>query len=186
LTILFADIVGFTDVADRVEPEVMTEVLNEYLSCMVDIIEQHDGTLNEFAGDGLMALWCAPHSLPPENQAKQAISAALAMQAKMPELNEHWRKLGLGTELRIRVGINTGMVSVGSYGSQGRMTYTAIGLQTNIASRIESQAAPGQILISDATYQLIDDAIDCEAKGEVDCKGVHFPVKVYLPTLNKS
>ncbi len=73
------------------------------------------------------------------------------------------------------------MVSVGSYGSQGRMTYTAIGLQTNIASRIESKAEPGEILISDATYQLISDNINCVPKGEVDCKGVHFPVKVYAP-----
>ena len=181
LTIMFADIVGFTNVADRVEPEVMTEVLNTYLSNMVDIIEQHGGTLNEFAGDGLMALWGAPNSLAPEDQARQAINAAQAMQAQMPVLNEQWRKLGLGTELKARIGINTGMVSVGSYGSQGRMTYTAIGLQTNIASRIESKAEPGETLISDASYQLIRDEINCEPKGEVECKGVHYPVKVYQP-----
>lgn len=103
------------------------------------------------------------------------------MQAKIPELNEGWRKLGLGAKLKIRIGINTGMVSVGSYGSQGRMTYTAIGLQTNIASRIESKAEPGEILISDATYQLIGDNIPCEPRGEVVCKGVHFPVTVFAP-----
>jgi class 3 adenylate cyclase len=73
------------------------------------------------------------------------------------------------------------MSSVGSYGSEGRMTYTAIGLQTNIAGRIQSKCEPGSILMSDATYQLIDDVIDCVPKGEIECKGVHYPVKVYAP-----
>ena len=181
VTILFADICGFTEIADRVEPEVMTEILNDYMSRMAELIESHDGTLNEFAGDGLMAVFGAPDPLPPEEQAKKAVKAAQAMQTSMSELNDQWQKLGIGTELRTRIGINTGMNSVGSYGSLGRRTYTAIGLQTNIASRIESAAEPGQILISEATYQLASDQINCEPKGEVDCKGVHFPVKVYAP-----
>lgn len=182
VTVMFADIVGFTDIADRVEPEVMTEVLNAYMSTMAELIEQHGGTLNEFAGDGLMALFGAPNDMPALEQASHAVMAALAMQAKMPALNEAWRLLGVGAVLQTRIGINTGMVSVGSYGSPGRMTYTAIGLQTNIASRIESKAEPGEILISDASYQLVSEHIDCEARGEVECKGVHFPVKVYAPT----
>ena len=181
VTVLFSDIVGFTDIADRVEPEVMTQVINEYMAAMSEIIDAHQGTVNEFIGDGLMALFGAPDHLDPETQARQAITAAQAMQAKLPELNQHWRKLGLGEALQIRIGINTGMVSVGSYGSEGRMTYTAIGLQTNIAARIQSHCEPGGILISDATYQLVDEAIDCEPKGEVECKGVHFPVKAYEP-----
>lgn len=111
-----------------------------------------------------------------------AIRAAQAMQNSMPALNDGWRKLGLGSQLQIRIGINTGMLSVGSYGSQGRMTYTAIGLQTNIASRIESAAEPGSILIADPTWQLVRDDINCISKGEVQCKGVHFPVKVYQPS----
>jgi class 3 adenylate cyclase len=126
VTILFADIVGFTAVADRVEPEVITEILNEYMSMMAGVIETHGGTLNEFAGDGLMALFGAPDALPPEQQALKAIAAAKDMQRKMPSLNQRWRKLGLGAELGIRIGINTGMVSVGIYGSAGRMTYTEI------------------------------------------------------------
>jgi|GEM_PF-1092529 len=181
VTVLFADIVGFTDVADQVEPEVMTQVLNDYMSTMADLIEQHGGTLNELAGDGLMSLFGAPEPMPAEEQAANAIRAAQAMQNSMPALNDGWRKLGLGTQLQIRIGINTGMLSVGSYGSQGRMTYTAIGLQTNIAARIESAAEPGTILIADPTWQLIRDEISCTAKGEVQCKGVHFPVKVYQP-----
>ncbi len=181
ITILFSDIIGFTDIADRVEPEVMTQVINEYMAVMSDIVDSHEGTVNEFIGDGLMAMFGAPEPLAPENQAKQAILSAQAMQAKLPELNQQWRKLGLGEELQVRIGINTGMASVGSFGSQGRMTYTAIGLQVNVAARIQSHCEPGGILMSDATYQLIADAINCKARGAVECKGVHFPVKVYAP-----
>lgn len=181
-TILFCDVCHFTQIADRVEPEIVTQVLSEYLSAMANLIDEHRGTLNEFAGDGLMALFGAPQFMEPAEQARQAIAAAQAMQAGMPALNDSWRRLGLGTALEIRIGINTGMVSVGSYGSQGRMTYTAIGLQTNIASRIESRAQAGQILISDATWQLIRDELRCEPRGEIECKGVHYPIQVYSPT----
>lgn len=179
VTMLFCDIVGFTDIADRVEPEVMTQVLGDYLSTMSDLVDQHGGTLNEFAGDGLMALFGAPDESPAPKQAQFSIKAALAMQAKMPELNESWRVLGLGTDLRVRIGINTGMVSVGSYGSRGRMTYTAVGIHTNIASRIQAAAEPGSIWISDATYQLVREEFDFKPRGELDCKGVHYSVKVF-------
>lgn len=181
VTVLFADIAGFTDIADRVEPEVMTEVLNDYMSTMADLIDAHEGTLNEFAGDGLMALFGAPQVLQPTDQVRRAIEAAQAMQARLPALNESWQRLGLGGEMKIRIGINTGMVSVGSYGSKGRRTYTAIGLQTNIAARIEANAEPGQILLSDASYQLVRDLIPCAYQREIECKGVHYPVRVYAP-----
>jgi class 3 adenylate cyclase len=181
VTVLFSDIVGFTDLADRVEPEVLTQVINEYMAAMSEIVDDHQGTVNEFIGDGLMALFGAPEPLEPEVQARQAIRAAQAMQARLPELNPHWRKLGLGTALQIRIGINTGMASVGSYGSEGRMTYTAIGLQTNIAARIQAHCEPGGILISEATYHLVEGDIDCAPKGEIECKGVHFPIRTYAP-----
>lgn len=179
VTILFADIVGFTEIADRVEPEIMTEVLNDYMSEMAVAIEKHNGTLNEFAGDGLMALFGAPNAMTSVEQATSASYAALEMQATLQVLNTRWQKLGLGKDLGMRIGINTGMVSVGSYGSNGRMTYTAIGLQTNIASRIQAKASPGEILISDSTYQLLDKGLHAMSKGEIECRGVHFPVSVH-------
>lgn len=179
VTVLFADIAGFTSMADRVDPEVVTDVVNEYLSAMADLIEKHGGTLNEFAGDGLMALFGAPELLEPEDQALRATRAASEMQARMPLLNERWRKVGIGEPLGLRIGINTGVLSVGSFGSNSRMTYTAIGLQTNIASRIQTQCSPGGVLISDATWQLVRDRVECSPKGEFEVKGVHYPVKVY-------
>lgn len=181
VTVLFADIAGFTAMADQVAPDITTEVLSQHLSAMAAIIEAHGGTLNEFAGDGLMALFGAPDLMSPRQQVTNAIMAAQDMQARMPQLNKVWRGLGLGTDLAIRIGINTGFASVGSYGSEGRMTYTAIGIQTNIASRIEGFAQPGQILIAEACYQLIKGQIACRAVGQVNCKGVRKPVSVHEP-----
>jgi len=179
LTVFFSDVVGFTEIADRVEPEVITQVINEYLSAMSKIVDAHGGTLNEFSGDGIMALFGAPESMEPREQVRQAVDMALAMQRDMDRLNEGWRELGLGEELQVRMGINTGMLSVGSFGSQGRMTYTAIGLQTNVTARIQAQCQPGEILLSDASWQLIRDEVQCKPKGEIEVKGVHFPIKVY-------
>lgn len=181
VTILFADLVGFTSVADRVEPEVMSQMLNEYLSAMSDIVENHSGTLNEFAGDGVMAIWGAPDALLPADQARNAIKAAEVMHTTITELNISWKKLGLDEPLLARIGINTGVASVGSYGSQGRSTYSAIGLQTNIASRMESNAPVGGILLSGSTYELVKEEVPCKLFGEVECKGVHFPIKAYVP-----
>lgn len=181
ITVLFSDIVGFTDMADRLDAESLTQILNEYMAAMADIIEKHGGTLNEFSGDGMMALFGAPNQLEPKSQAMNALQAAHDMQNQLPTFNERWQALGIGEPLQIRIGINTGVLSVGSFGSEGRMTYTAIGLQTNIASRIQAHCAPGGILLSDASWHLVKDQIDCEPCGEVQCKGVHFPVKVYAP-----
>ena len=181
VSILFSDIVGFTDMADRLDPEDITEIVNQYMAAMSDIVDVHQGTVTDFIGDGLMAMFGAPLELSKEEQATQAVRAAQAMQQKLPALNANWRKLGLGEDLEIRIGINTGMASVGSFGSEGRMSYTAIGLQVNVAARIQSHCEPGGVLVSDSTYQLVKDEIDCEPRGEVDCKGVHYPVKVYAP-----
>jgi class 3 adenylate cyclase len=179
VTILFADIVGFTEVTDRIEPEDLTALLVDYLSGMAGKVEEFGGTLNEFAGDGLMALFGAPNVQEPALQARQAISAAREMQVLMGQLNERWLRLGIGRPLRMRIGINTGTVSVGSYGSRGRLTYTAFGLQTNITSRIEKAATPGSVMVSDSTYQLARESFTFEPRGEVECKGVHYPVPVY-------
>lgn len=181
LTMLFADIVGFTEIADRVEPEVLTQIISEYMAAMVGIIERERGTVNEFMGDGLMALFGAPVAMDPQDQTRSALRAAQAMHRQLPALHGNWRKQGVVVPLQIRVGINTGMVSVGSYGSEGRMTYTAIGLQTNIAARIQGHCKPGGILLSEVTRQLLGEDVACMLVGEVACKGVHYPVVVYAP-----
>jgi class 3 adenylate cyclase len=182
ITVLFSDIVSFTETADRVEPELLTTLIGEYMSAMTQIVHDHGGTVNEFSGDGLMALFGAPTPMLPEDQARNAVQAAQAMQERLPALNARWRNLGLDAPVQIRIGINTGMASVGSYGSEGRMTYTAIGLQTNIAARVQAKCQPGKVLLTEATWQLLGSDDWGRYIGEVVCKGVHFPVTVYLLT----
>jgi class 3 adenylate cyclase len=181
ITVLFTDLVGFTALADRVEAEALTTVVNDYMTAMSQIVDEYGGTVNEFAGDGLMALFGAPDELEPEEQVWRAVRAAQTMQAHLPGLNESWYKLGVGEPLTMRAGINTGVLSVGSFGSQGRMTYTAIGLHTNIAARIQSQCDPGDILLSDTSWHLVKARVHCEPRGEVECKGLHYPVRVHAP-----
>lgn len=182
VTVLFADLVGFTALADRVEAEVLTQVVNDYMTSMSQLVEEHGGIVNEFAGDGLMALFGAPDEMAVEDQALNAVRAAEAMHARLPSLNLSWHRLGVTDPMQTRIGIDTGVLSVGSFGSDGRMTYTAIGLHTNIAARLQAHCEPGRILLSDASWFLIKDRIACEPRGEVQCKGVHYPVPVYSPT----
>ena len=185
VTVLFADMVGFTDLADRVEAEVLTQVVNDHMNAMSQIVHEHHGTVNEFAGDGMMALFGAPDELGPEDQVMGAVRAAQAMQARLPSLNDDWSRLGVSEPIAMRIGINSGVLSVGSFGSAGRMTYTAIGLQTNVAARIQSHCEPGGILLSDASWHLVKHAISCEPRGEVVCKGVHYPVRVHAPKVEQ-
>lgn len=184
ITVLFSDIVGFTNLADRLDAESLTQILTDYMSIMAVIVEEHGGTLNEFSGDGLMSIFGAPSAMPPKDQATQAIKTARAMHAALPLLNASWSKLGIGEPLplRIRIGINTGVLSVGSFGSEGRMTYTAIGLQTNVAARIQAQCKPGGVLLSDSTWHLVKDDIPCEPMGKLVIEGVQFLVPVYAPS----
>lgn len=106
VTVLFCDIVGFTGIADQLPPGLVTRLLGEYLSAMTEIIDRNGGTVNEFAGDGLMALFGAPESMSLDQQASSAVIAGLQMQARMPELNAHWMAKGLASELKVRIGIN--------------------------------------------------------------------------------
>ena len=181
VTILFSDVVGFTDLADRLDPESLTQFINEYLAMVSQVIEDHGGTLNEFAGDGFMAIFGAPAHAEPEDQVRSALAAAEQIHARLPGMNERWFRLGIARPIRTRIGINTGVLSVGTFGSEGRATYTAIGLQTNIAARIQAQCEPGTTLLSDSSWHLVKDDVPCEARGEVMVKGVHFPIGLYEP-----
>jgi class 3 adenylate cyclase len=186
LTIFFSDVEGFTALSDRIEPEVTSSVLNEYLSEMAMLANDFQGTLNEFIGDGLMILFGAPEATNDEDQAMRAVRMATRMQERMVDLNEKWFREGLDVPLRIRVGINTGIVSVGSFGSQGRMTYTAIGNQTNLAARIQAQCEAGKVLLGDSTWRLVREEIDCIPKGEIEVKGIHYPVQVHEVSMNRA
>jgi class 3 adenylate cyclase len=181
VTVVIADLVGFTPLAERVDAELLTEVTNGYMAAVSEIVDEHGGLVNEFAGDGLMAVFGAPDEMDPADQAVNAINAARAMQDRLPALNVRWQELGVAEPVQMRVGISTGVLSVGSFGSEGRVTYTAIGLHTNIAARLEAHCEPGGILMSGTTWELARDRVPCEPRGEVPCKGLREPVSAYSP-----
>lgn len=182
VTVFFSDVVGFTAMADRVDPEALAEIVNDYLGELSELIERHRGTLNEFAGDGVMAIFGAPDELDPADQVHAALAAARELQRSLPSWSQSWFEHGILEEARARIGINTGTVSVGTFGSTVRATYTGIGLQTNIAARVQAEAPPGGILLSNTSWHLVKDTIPCEPRGEVMVKGVHFPIGLYSPS----
>ncbi|MEO6604863.1 MAG: adenylate/guanylate cyclase domain-containing protein, partial [Aeromicrobium sp.] len=181
VTIFFADVVGFTTLADRLDPEALAEIVNEYLGSVARIVETHGGTLNEFAGDGVMAIFGAPEELEPSEQVLAALAAARELQRSLPEWSQRWYALGIDQALQARIGINTGVVSIGTFGSAVRATYTGIGLQTNIAARIQGECTPGSVLLSKTSWHLISDKVQCQPHGEIEVKGVHFPIAMYEP-----
>jgi class 3 adenylate cyclase len=181
VTIFFADVVGFTETADRVDPEALAEIMDEYLGATAEVVERHGGTLSEFAGDGVMAIFGAPAAMAPADQVRSAVAAATELQRTLPRLSQRWYPLGIDKELQARIGINTGVVSVGTFGSAVRATYTGMGMQTNIAARVQSHCPPGSVLLSSTSWHLVKDEVPCEPRGEIDVKGVHYPIAVYEP-----
>ena len=179
VTALSSDVAGFTALADQIDPESLSQIINEYMATMSDVVESQGGVVTEFAGDGLMAIFGAPEAFEPEEQVRRALSAATAMHARLADLNKTWFRLGIEQPLQVRIGINTGMLSVGTFGSDGRATYTAIGLQMNVAARIQAQCEPGGILLSSASWHLVNDTVECDSLGEVTVKGVHYPISIY-------
>jgi len=179
VTLFFSDVVGFTNTADQMEAEDLSALLNEYLSEMAAIADAFGATVNQFVGDGIMIFFGAPEVTNDRDHAVRAVRMALAMQQRMAELGEKWFDAGIQTPFRIRVGINTGVASVGDFGSAGRTTYSAIGNQTNLTARIQDHCEPGRILISHTTWALVKDEIPCEEHREIEVKGLHYPVRVY-------
>jgi class 3 adenylate cyclase len=179
ITVFFSDIVGFTDMTDTVEPEVLSEVLNRYLELMVDIATRWGATIDKFIGDAVMVFFGDDDETDPAEGAYRCVGMALEMQTDVGRLLDGM-SLGADRRLLTRMGINTGVCTVGNFGSvTHRMSYTAIGGAVNIASRLEGAAPPGGILISGATYHLIADRILAEPRGALKLKGVSHPVETY-------
>ena len=179
LTIFFSDIKGFTEMTDSLESEVLSGLLNNYLDEMAQIAIRHGGTIDKFIGDAVMAFFGDPESLGEKEDAIACVRMALEMRDRMVILREKWKNEGIYKPLRIRCGINTGYCTVGNFGCESRMDYTIVGGQVNLASRLESNADPDQILISHETYALVKDVITCAEKGEITVKGIARPIQTY-------
>ena len=179
LTMFFSDVEGFTNASDELDAEELAALLNEYLSEMSAIAERYGATITQLVGDGIMLFFGAPTTTGEKDHALRAVRMSLDMQKRMSELQPAWFKRGFQRPFRIRIGINTGYASVGDFGSRGRMVYTAIGIQANLAARIQAQCVPGKVLISHTTWALVHEDIPCTSQGEIQVKGIHYPVKVY-------
>jgi adenylate cyclase len=176
ITILFADIRGFTRISEHAPPEKIVSLLNRYFSAMTDIIFAHGGTLDKYLGDGLMALFGAPTATPED--ASNALNAAVAMQRRVLGINQELHADGL-PEIGVGMGLHTGEVTVGYIGSERRSEYTAIGDAVNTASRLETNARGGEILLSDATAKAAHSRYRLEARDPIMVKNRQQPVVLW-------
>jgi class 3 adenylate cyclase len=179
LTIFFSDIAGFTETADRLESEELSQLLNHYLTEMSQIALDHGATIDKYVGDAILVFFGDPETKGVKEDALACVNMAIAMRKKMHGLQDVWRSSGIEKPLQVRMGIHTGYCTVGNFGSEDRMDYTIIGGSVNTASRLESLAAPGSILVSYETFALVRDRIHCEEHGEIDVKGIAYPVATY-------
>jgi class 3 adenylate cyclase len=179
LTIFFSDLVGFTDLSDELEPEDLATVLHDYFTEMSAIARKHGGTVDDLVGDAVLVLFGAPDFTDDRDQALRAVRMAVEMQEAMGPLNRRWEAAGIPETLSVRMGVNTGVATVGNFGSAERTKYTALGKQVNVAARIQSQCEPGKVLISHPTWLLVRDEIPCTPKGELELKGLHKPMPAY-------
>jgi adenylate cyclase len=176
ITILFADIRGFTRISEHAPPEKIVSLLNRYFSAMTDIIFAHGGTLDKYLGDGLMALFGAPTATP--DDASNALNAAVAMQRRLLGINRELRDEGF-QEIGVGMGLHTGEVVVGYIGSERRSEYTAIGDTVNTSSRLESNARGGEILISDATAKAAHSRYKLQPREPIMVKNRQQPVNLW-------
>lgn len=178
VTALFCDISGFTQMSEKMSPRQVIEMLNEYFKVMVeDIVFQYEGTLEKYIGDALLAIWGAPYQQP--DDADRAVRAAIAMQWAVESLNVEWEKQR-NLQIQIHIGINTGKVAAGNIGSPRLIQYATIGDTTNVTSRICSAANPGEILISQTTFDKLSDRnLPLEKMTPVLVKGKEQPLELY-------
>lgn len=179
VTALFADLVGFTDLSDSLEPEELAEVLNAYLREMTAVAISHGGALDSFIGDGLMVIFGAPVAGDEAECALSAVRTAIGMRSRMQELTKELSARGLPGNLQIRTGINTGHCTVGIFGSDVMRAYKAVGFAVNVASRLQSQAEPGGILCGYRTYALVQDRVRGLPREPLQVKGSARPIEAW-------
>lgn len=182
ITVLFSDIVGFTQLSNTVRSRKVAELLNEYLSEMTRIAFANGGTIDKFMGDAILVLFGAPEEATPNEQVRRAIRTARQMSSRLAEMNRAWGEQGIPS-VRFRCGIHQGTAVVGMFGSEERSDYTAIGPCVNIASRIQQAARPGTVLVSAAVADYLDEN-DIEKVGPLELKGVDETVLTFSVNLD--
>jgi class 3 adenylate cyclase len=179
LTVFFSDLQDFTGATQRLQPEEIASLLNEYLTEMSTIALAHGGTVDKFIGDAVLIFFGDPESNGIIQDARACLEMAAHMQRRLAELNAKWRRMGIERPLRVRMGINTGFCNVGNFGSVDRMDYTVIGAEVNLAARLQEIAEPGGIVMSYETYALVRDSIAARALSPMAETGVGREVVPY-------
>src|SRR5262245_10637113 len=179
VTVMFSDVSGFTAMSEKLDPEDVHAIMDRAFEVILGAVHRYEGTVNQFLGDGVMALFGAP--IAHEDHAQRALSAALAVQNEIKPLAEGLKRTH-GIEFRMRMGINTGPVVVGAIGHDLRMDYTAVGDTTNLAARLLAVAQPGQIVVSKGTRRPTEGFFTFEDLGEFSLKGKSEPVRAYAVT----
>jgi PAS domain S-box-containing protein len=179
LTVFFSDIVGFTSASETLDPEDLSLIVNSYFNRMASVALDYGGTLDKFIGDGVLIFFGDPESLGVEGDARACVRMALAMRRQIEELNHEIAGEGVDYLLRVRMGVATGFSTVGNFGSDNRMDYTILGRTVNLASRLESSAQPGDVLVSRETWLLVRGVLACEALEPIEVKGFDRPMEVF-------
>lgn len=172
LTVFFSDLCGFTNYVESMESEDVTALLNLYLETMTNIALDHGATIDKYIGDGIMLFFGDPETRGVKEDATQCVNMAIEMLQALDNLSDEWAKYGLRDHLQMRIGIDTGFATVGNFGCESRLDYTAIGAAVNRASRLETAADNGSIYISEDTYNLVKDSIEAEALPPIHLKGI--------------
>jgi len=186
LTIFFSDIIGFTDITDKMESEDLSELLNDYLNSMTIIALEYGATVDKYIGDAMMLFFGDPKSKGIQEDAQACVNMALAMQEKMYELHKNWKVKGFTKPFQVRMGIHTGYCTVGNFGSENRLEYTIIGSSVNLASRIESAAQPNEVWISEETQLLLNSEFHCTERTQITPKGFMRPITLFSVEKYKS
>lgn len=179
LTVFFSDIKDFTATTERMQPEELTEILNEYFTEMSQIAQKHGATIDKFIGDAIVAFFGDPTTQGVDEDARACVRMALEMQSRLDEMEVHWRAKGIEHPFRARMGINTGYCNVGNFGSETRMDYTIIGAEANLAARLEGIAEPGGIVMSYETFAHVRDLVSAEPLEPQHFKGISREITPY-------
>ncbi len=180
LTVFFSDLQGFTSLTDQLDPEALFTLLNEYQNAMNHIVNKYDGTLDKYMGDGLMVFFGSPQSRGQREDALRCCLMAIEMQNSMADLQNTWFYNGIESPMGLRIGVHTGFSAVGSFGTESRLDYTAIGPVVNIASRLEGASFAGQVKVSHQTWANIEPFIRTQEVEAITPKGLTRPMKTYV------
>ncbi|MEM9737252.1 MAG: adenylate/guanylate cyclase domain-containing protein, partial [Pseudomonadota bacterium] len=179
LTVFFSDLVSFTEITDRLEPEEITALLNDYLTEMSAIARAHGACFDKFMGDGMLFYFGDPETKGAKEDASACVRMGIAMQRRLRELNTVWAEQGMERPLRLRIGIHTGFCTVGNFGSAERMDYTIIGGTVNLAARLEFHCEPGGILMSHTTHALVSDWVAADEAEPISVRGFARPISTH-------